>query len=143
MIRTTLSFCLLFGGLLLASKWMHQSTPATSKTGAGQATTQPPASEAPAPLPIERTTQHIPATPSTSPAEIQLVAFDDPLSDVLQNLRQGYAPRGRVTDDLADDLASGVTAEPRRIDQSNTEPSTVPAASPPAEPELALTPELL
>src|SRR5262245_50099335 len=25
MIRTTLSFCLLFGGLLLVSKWLHQS----------------------------------------------------------------------------------------------------------------------
>jgi hypothetical protein len=142
MIRTTLSFCLLFGGLLLASKWMHQSTPATSTSQPEQAVAQPPASERPAPQPLEHQTRLIPAAAPTA-AEIQLVAFDDPLTDVLQNLRQGHAPRGRVADDLADELGNDITVEPRRIDNSSTELGTVPAASPPTEPEIALTPELL
>lgn len=133
MIRTTLSFCLLFGGLLLASKWMHQSTPPHQQTNVEDSTSPPTTSDAPAPLPVDHAATPLLPVAQPQQGDIRLVAFDDPLGDVLQNLRQGYAAGGRVADDVAD--AGGSTRE-------ESEPAAPPAVLP-ADQEIVLTSELV
>jgi hypothetical protein len=124
MIRTTLSFCLLFGGLLLGSKWLHESSQGktepgtTSRTGSrtSPATTIEPVQLLPLPARSEQ------ATHVDSPAAktIQLVAYEDDVSEVLKELRPKDEDKGLVKTD---------------------EPKETPKSS--IEPEIALTPELL
>jgi hypothetical protein len=131
MIRTALSFCLLFGGLLLTSKWMHQSAP----PAAPEVTPEPaPLREAsasePKPIPLGSTHAQAPIDNA-----IRLVGYDDPVVEVLESLRTANAV-ARIGDgdeepiELTDlgSLNSGSTTQNQ------------PA---PKEPEIALTPELL
>jgi len=120
MIRTTLSFCLLFGGLLVVSKWLHQSSrhegvPAGAK--ALPTTTIEPIQLLP--LPVGGST---PATAdAASETSIQLVAFEeveDAVSDVLNSLKS----KGEEDDKGAAFPKEGSTGS--------------------IEPEIALTPEL-
>lgn len=89
MIRTTLSFCALFGSLLLVSKWLYEARP-TASPERPAATPADSASE-PAPLPAD-SRPATPIQPASSDQEqpaIQLAAFDDDdsLADVLNSLR--------------------------------------------------------
>jgi len=137
MIRTTLSFCLLFSGLLVASKWLHESArhdvPVT-ETKAPPAAGQVPAEPKLLPISSEQPTAKL------QPADvnaIQLVAFDDPLDEVLNSLRSEGARIGRVADEEASDEVAVVGNS-----QSDSDPPTSGAVRP-TEPEIALTPELL
>jgi hypothetical protein len=141
MIRTTLSFCLLFGGLLVVSKCLH--------TTQGQATHSPPATHGPAsemaeparfqPVPSEAAhDSDLIRAADANP--IQLVAYenatvgdeppksktapDEAVGDVLNRLRPSES----------DDATIVQTDEP-------TEPAEGPSQS--IEPEIALTPELV
>src|SRR5437763_4521612 len=98
MIRTTLSFCLLFGGLLVASKWLHESSshelPITeSKTPA--AIEQAPSEPGLIPISAEQPTAVLQPVEANA---VQLVAFNDPLDDVLNSLRPQGAAIGRAAD---------------------------------------------
>jgi hypothetical protein len=142
MIRTTLSFCLLFGGLLMASKWMHQSThqeQSIIETKAPAAPQQPAEEPKLIPLSAERPTaelQPVELQPGQDNA-IQLVGFNDPLDDVLDALRSDDAPTVRI--------AEGEATTQVATAGNNQEPSdaTSDSAARAAEPEIALTPELL
>jgi hypothetical protein len=121
MIRTTLSFCLLFGGLLVGSKWLHESSrheslPAGIKTL--PTTTIEPTQLIPLPG-----AGSIPAATASAAAQstIQLVAFeeeDDDVGAVLKSLRSSGDDDERQT------------AEPKQSVTGSVEP------------EIALTPEL-
>src|SRR5438874_1774967 len=122
MIRTTLSFCLLFGSLLAASKWLHQSNHSTPvdapAKGSGQ--WQPSQEDA--------ASAHSAPTVTTlvhRDLQIRRVSWnDDSLSDVLNALRPDRPIRREASDDQPDD------AETRQD------------SSPAAEPDIVLTPEL-
>jgi hypothetical protein len=138
MIRTTLSFGLLFGGLLLASKWMHQST-GSAQTDSVDAVRATAPALLPTPTEIRplESRENPPASSADSqtPRTIQLVGYDE-VSDVLNNLRPERGVMRRVTD------------EPRREQPADDyrEPDDAPSgATPPTpqEPEIVLTPELL
>lgn len=138
MIRTTLSFGLLFGGLLLASKWMHQSAhvpPASAATETAPAhTTQPARLHA---LPIDQRDE---STVAPVAAPIQLIAFDEPLTDVLNSLRPFGGARARLADDDAGDATSfGII---NQTEPSANEGTDAPQAESKA-PEIVITPELL
>jgi hypothetical protein len=133
MIRTTLSFGLLFGGLLLISKWMHE----TSRPAPG-ADASPRPVLAPSLVPVEPARQSPATSPqaaaaSRTPSNIQLVVYEDPLGEVLEGLRADYARGGRVADDDAADQAgeSGTLAPVRRPGDALSESN------------IALTPELI
>jgi len=127
MIRTTLSFCLLFGALLLTSKWMHESVrhdPARTGGDLNTATESRPDKSEPIPASASQ-----PAASGQLAVEstFQLVAFDEPVTDdILENLRPSKADKHLVID-----------GKPREND-------TKSAASPtmPQEPDIVLTPEL-
>ena len=128
MIRTTLSFCLLFGGLLLGSKWMHESSRNRADSGSTSTTSSPtgPATIEPVrllPLPAESSEQAS-KIEVDSRRTIQLVAYEDDVSSVLKELRPS---------DDDDGLVKPVEkeAEPKETNKSSIEP------------EIALTPELL
>jgi hypothetical protein len=121
MIRTTLSFCLLFGGLLVVSKWLHESSrvpglPATTNSA-------PPATIEPiqlSPLPGGNP-MHAAVESSHAQNTIQLVAYEkDAAGDVLNELR----PK-----EQDDDLVK--TVEPKEGGTGSIEP------------EIAMTPELM
>jgi len=93
MIRTTLSFCLLFGGLLLISKWLHQST--DSQPAGAEEIGAPAAVVVPAdarPIDADRTS-------AAAPPVIQLVTYDE-LSDLLNSLRPLPGSETRVKDKI-------------------------------------------
>jgi hypothetical protein len=126
MIRTTLSFCLLFGALLLTSKWMHESVchePASTASELKSATESIPGELNSVPASPSQPAVSVQLAPEPT---IQLVAFDEPQIDVLDNLRPSAADKHLVIDG------------PPRTDSTKT------AASPtiPQEPEIVLTPEL-
>jgi hypothetical protein len=86
MIRTLLSFCLLFGGLLVVSKWLHESTrPAADAAGGTES--------APAAEPVEPA--RFPSSGDTARAAgLRLVAFeDDVLNDLKKDLPEGEAEK--------------------------------------------------
>lgn len=130
MIRTTLSFGLLFGGLLLISKWMHETSRPAPAAGATPAPVQ-----APALLPVDAAKAEPDAravTQRQAASEIQLVAYDDSVDEVLDDLRADYAKRGRVDDqEPVVPLHGADTLAPVR------RPPETPLAS-----EIELTPEL-
>jgi hypothetical protein len=126
MIRTVLSFCVLFGGLLVVSKWLHQSVePAPVK-----ATSQTKSSEA-----IQlQTGDSVGATSTRGSSDcrgvIALVGYNDPVDDVLNSLREERASQIRVTEfsDSADRIEKNTTANGSTSGES--------------EPAIVLTPEL-
>lgn len=124
MIRTALSFCLLFGGLVLVSKWLHQSVdalPTKSSTNlVPNQATEPAVSEA-APL---VTAQFLNDGEINS---MRLTAFEDPLDDVLDSLRPKKPIGGYI---------AGESLVQRADHTSSDEISSI-------EPEIAITPELL
>jgi hypothetical protein len=135
MIRTTLSFCLLFGGLLLISKWMHQSVrpepPAGASTNAATPVVNPPAELLP--VPVDPVVLDEPAD-ARDVLTIQRVAYDEPLTDVLQSLRSEPGLNGRVVDD-----------EPLSSASDNDRANSAAEGQdlgPAVEPEIVLTPQL-
>ena len=139
MIRTTLSFCLLFGGLLLVSKWMHQSV-------ASQPANTAESRDAPAgvleaipadakPIESDSSQTSIPAAVISRDADrtIQLVAYDE-LTEVLNSLRPGTGSKLRLADDGDEPVTDGKDAPSSDFGPDN--------ASPAIEPEIVLTPEL-
>src|SRR5215203_6059500 len=104
MIRTALSFCLLFGGLFFVSKWLHQSAdsiPAKTSTDLAPRQTTEPAAHESAP----QVTTHYQTTAERN--AIQLVAFEDTLDEVLESLRPSQPASGRIIDtDSASDSDS-------------------------------------
>jgi hypothetical protein len=125
MIRTALSFCLLFGGLLLVSKWLHQSVdsiPAKNSSDLPPAT----ATESSPVEPVPLSTAHYLAGDQRN--TIQLVAYDESLDKVLDSLRPQQGSRGLVSDDVIND----------KTDESSS-PSTGSSLK---EPEIVITPEL-
>jgi hypothetical protein len=131
MIRTTLSFCLLFSGLIFVSKWLHESVrhqPASTAKAADR--TSPPLQPVPAdlrPIPIE-TAKPAAAIDAASEQAIQLIAFDE-VSDVIDNIRSAPGSISTLPDD--DDAPLG-SSEP-----ANKQPTAS------QEPEIVITPELL
>src|SRR5436190_21659172 len=127
MIRTALSFCLLFGGLLFVSKWLHESTrlePAKSATDSAPLETATPSGVKPIPL----SSAH--ASIDTDDSSIRLVGFDEPVGQVLENFKHDKAVKGRIADEENDQ------------DSANSEENLAPIV-PAREPEIAITPELL
>src|SRR3954464_14221716 len=100
MIRTTLSFCLLFGSLLAASKWLHQtnhSRPADAPASSGSHSQPAEGDGSPA-----NTTRAVTVNGRRDRA-IRLVSWnDDSLNDVLNALRPERPVRREATDDQAD-----------------------------------------
>ncbi len=137
MIRTTLSFCLLFGGLLLASKWMHQSShheqPIT-ETNAPLAPEQTGAEPKLIPISTKQPTTEL--QPAESNA-IQLVGFNDPVDDVLDTLRSEGPPIVRIADAEAAKRVATVG------DDQDASDTPIDGTYRSTEPEIALTPELL
>ena len=87
MIRTALSFCLLFGGLLLASKWMHQSVaPAPLETLPQPVRRSDAATTEAKPIPLGQAQAALP-----SESVIRLVGYEDPVDGVLNSLRAASA----------------------------------------------------
>ena len=121
MIRTALSFGLLFGGLLLASKWMHQSVqPQPIQQAPQAAPTQDTTSERRKPTTLSCT--ELPAV--VSHQTIQLVSFDE-VDDVLDSLRPTLNAVGGVGDE---DATSQSTGDLKSLTQ---------------DPAIVITPELL
>src|SRR6266404_4966345 len=99
MIRTALSFGVLFMVLLAGSKWLHQSQVSTGESA------QPTAERAP---PAQATSSPAAAKPiglgkAASAAQvhesnIRLVAFDEPLDGLSDHVKPAVAV-GRVADD--------------------------------------------
>lgn len=135
MIRTTLSFCLLFGGLLVASKWLHESSRherPISETKSLPAVEQGPAEPQLIPITPEQPTA---ALEPIEAKTIQLVGFNDPVDDILDTLRSDGAPIVRIVD--------GETATQVATVGNNQESSETPSNVRASEPEIVLTPELL
>jgi hypothetical protein len=128
MIRTTLSFCLLFGGLLFVSKWLHQSVEhQPTETANHEPLRAVDLEAAPADARPIQAGQPAASFEPTCERTIQLVAFDE-LSDVLDSIRKAPGKIDTVTDDeAADDKAASDTKEPTAT----------------KEPEIVITPELL
>ena len=108
MIRTLLSFCLLFGGLVAVSKWLHDTTrPAAGDAMPADSSAEP----APAP-PAAMKPSRLPSSGEAQPAKVRLVTFEDDEPD---------APKK--------DNPAGSTAktEPTEGDGDETPPS-VPSA---------------
>jgi hypothetical protein len=125
MIRTTLSFCLLFAGLLLVSKWLHESVgppPANNAKATRESIPGPGVIPAAKPIPVEVGQSAMLDTERS----IQLVAYDE-LADVLNSLRAAPGSIGAVNDD------EGEFGE-------SVSDTKQPIAS--KEPEIVITPEL-
>jgi hypothetical protein len=112
MIRSTLSFCALFGGLLLGSKLLLESAPPTPSAA-------PAPAPAPAPLaptvgqpPASRPELPPPSQSSTLAGAIRLVSYEKDLTEEIGDSDQDEAaPRPtRALEDLLRDVP--VTAEP-------------------------------
>jgi hypothetical protein len=84
MIRTLLSFGLLFGGLLVVSKYLHETTqPRAQAVKPGDPAAQP---EAAAAEPSAREPARLrSAEDDARPANLRLVAFEDDLLDALKD----------------------------------------------------------
>jgi len=129
MIRTALSFGLLFTALLAGSKWLHDSTAGESR----QTTIRPvqhteltPSDSTPdtaQPIPVEQR-----SAANCGSSELRLVTFDEPIDGQPVIIPVGASGRV-VDDDEADEIGS-------------SQPSTA-NATPPQEPEIAMTPQLL
>src|SRR2546428_770742 len=95
MIRTVLSFFVLFGALAVASRWLFDSTHNL------------PTSASESPAAIEPRSEDAKLLPSVSTHalnawednNVQLVAFDDPLDEVLDSLKPTSGVKGRVDDE--------------------------------------------
>jgi hypothetical protein len=126
MIRTALSFCVLFGALAVASRWLSESAHHDLQKAAGEAAPAiEPRSDEAKPLP--------PATHALRRLEergIQFVAFEEPIHEVLDGVKPASGIKGRVEDEASadEDVNSG---------------SIAPIITPPKEPEIAMTPQLL
>jgi hypothetical protein len=126
MIRTALSFCLLFGALAVASRWLSDSAHLDLKAAGKTAPAFEPQSDGakPLPQPAGHTLRIV------DDRAVRLVGFDEPL------------PEG--SDDVQ--LTSGVKARIEDEESASEEatPDTVaPIITPPKEPEIAMTPQLL
>jgi hypothetical protein len=125
MIRTALSFCLLFAGLGLVSKLLHQTTHTTPVNS----TTDSPAShevdrEAKAKQPVPRSTARY--LDERREQTVRLVAFTDEVDEVLNTLRP-------VQQNNANDYGESTT----ETKQESSSPSTSKTES-----EITITPEL-
>jgi hypothetical protein len=128
MIRTALSFTLLFGGLLLASKWLHQSTRTEPvNTATESPPTRPSTPNAAKPIPLASA----PAIAIINDRDVRLVGFDEVPSRGLENFHHDKAVKGRIEDEET-------TEETLNKSDENIAP-VVPAQ----EPEIAMTQELL
>src|SRR5439155_18528621 len=65
-------------------------------------------------------------------SDIQLVAFDDALDEVLDSLKPTSGVKARVADEEEETFGEDATAN-----------STAPSETPPKEPEIAITPQLM
>jgi hypothetical protein len=127
MIRTALSFCLLFGALAVASRWLFDSAHHDRPQSAGEtAPAFEPNSEQAKPLPPAAA--H--ALRALDDRAIQLAGFESPLEEVLDSLKPVTGVKGRVEDEASneEDVSSG---------------SVAPIITPAKEPEIAMTPQLL
>lgn len=153
MIRTTLSFCVFFGSLLLVSKWLHESNRSHARNFEMPSRTLalPPAELAPLSAPIET------SSPAELEAPIQLTAYEDPtLAALLEDIRseaanlpgksEPVAEQGRVKEHLSDpaeqQAKDASPNSPPAEAAKTSEPAAAPAA-PAKETEIVLTAELL
>lgn len=126
MIRTALSFCVLFGALAAASRWLSESAHHDLPKAAGKA----------APAFEPRSEEAQPSAPASGHAlrmledrAIRFVAFEEPIDEVLDGLKPTSGVKSRIDDEeSADDVNSG---------------SIAPIVTPPKEPEIAMTPQLI
>ena len=121
MIRSTLSFCALFGGLLLGSKLLQEPAPPTPSAAPAPATLAPAVAEPPARRPDSPQPSHS----STLAGAIRLVAYEEDSTDTIGELtvadsdQDDAAPRPtRALEDLLRDEPA--TAEPE-LDESASE----------------------
>jgi hypothetical protein len=127
MIRTVLSFCLLFGGLLIVSKWLHQS----SNTPAVKAASETPRQDA-----VDSESDEAARVSSAhymtevNANAVALVSYNDPVDDVLDSLRAAESSEIRITEfsDSADRVEKNSAASGNRSGEG--------------EPAIVLTPEL-
>jgi hypothetical protein len=161
MIRSTLSFCALFVSLILASKWVQESSrpqPAATPLPSVQTIDDELPTQAAPPLlrsgDVERDSRTScdkretlgKAHGSTSLASICLVSFDEDLTEKVGDAI-GAPASAKVTDEAAEDsspgepLASAPHDKPAPAANKNSEAEPTAEKSEPTEP--ALTPELL
>jgi hypothetical protein len=131
MIRTVLSFCVLFGGLLLVSKWLHQSVETTPVKMTPVTSSQQKNAEKidlQGKVSAGVTSAHY--LNGNCQGVISLVSFDDPVDEVLDSLRPSLTEQVRVAEfsDAVD-----------RIEKKTTESGN---ASGESEPAIVLTPDL-
>src|SRR5205814_6755384 len=109
MIRTALSFCLLFAALAAASRWLVDVAPHDQPKAAGQSPPdfEPRWEEA---KPLPPASNHAASTGNDQP--IQLLAFDEALDEVLFGLKPGSGVKARVDDEELgeEDIATNSTA---------------------------------
>jgi hypothetical protein len=136
MIRTILSFCALFGSLLLVSKWLHESSRQAAAPAASPATVAPDSSPRAA----------RPALSMRTPGgDIQLVSFEDEPTEEARDVRLAETPQRSVIKKaqsravIADDSPS--TSE--SAGEEHLAPVVGPQDVRPAEPAIVLTPELI
>jgi hypothetical protein len=95
MIRTLLAFGLLFGGLLVVSKWLHETTQPAADAATHSAAPAPTAVPAAEPAAVEPARLRS-AEDEPRPASLRLVAFED---DVLDILRKETRSEGTETNE--------------------------------------------
>ncbi len=127
MIRTALSFCLLFAALGLVSKLLHQTT----HTAPVNSTTDSPAShegerEAKATQPVPRSTARF--LDERRDQSVRLVSFTDEVDEVLNSLRP-VQQHNANDDDL-------------NTNDADSKDSSSGSKASPSEPEITITPEL-
>src|SRR5262245_31734357 len=127
MIRTALSFCVLFGALAAASRWLSEPAHHDLPKAAGEA----------APAFEPRSEEAKPSAPASAHAfrmlndrAIQLVAFEEPIDEVFDGLKPINGVKSRIDDE---ESAEGKTDSG----------SIAPIVTPPKEPEIAMTPQLV
>lgn len=128
MIRTALSFCVLFGGLVLVSKWLHQSVEPKS-VGPSSQTQQNEQVEAPLAEPARVISAHY--TTAGGRGLVSLVSYDESVEEVLNSLRPDSASGVRAAE-----FSDAADRTNRDFADSSNQKSLV-------EPEIVLTPELL
>jgi hypothetical protein len=128
MIRTALSFCVLFGGLVLVSKWLHQSDE-TKPIGPSSQTEQNEQVQTPLTEPARVISPQY--TNAGDRALVALVRFDDPVDEVLNSLRPDDTSGIRAAE-----FSDSIDRTKKKLSDNSNSNAII-------EPEIVLTPELL
>jgi hypothetical protein len=127
MIRTVLSFCVLFGGLLVVSKWLHQSVEKPALKAASEKPRQEAVDSQPG---IAGRVSSTKLMLEAGAGRIALVGYNDPVDEVLESLREAQSSQIRVAE-FSDSVD--------RVEKTTIESGT---KSGEGEPAIVLTPEL-